>query len=153
MTPSTTASNAPPAAKATSKQPKLSKDLVLEASEAGLSGAPLRVEQKIPGKDNVGNWGDARGRVAWKFQLNAAGKYALSAVIATRAVSKLAVEASGQKFTADIPATGDWDKQQTVDLGTVTLTQTGVVELKLSPADQGTWKAVNIWQVELKPAK
>jgi len=135
------------------KEPVLSTDLTLDATEAGLTGPTLFLEQKVPGQTNIGRWNAAAARVRWKVRVPKAGAYAVRAVIATRAPSKLAVEAAGQTIQADLPATGEWDKQQTIEVGRLRFDKPGEYEVVARPADPATWKAVNLWKLELTPAK
>ena len=145
----------PPAAGKRARQtvPKLSSDLTLDADEAGLSGSRIAVEQKVPGSSNIGNWSRPGDRARWKVYIPAAGRYKVAAVIAARAASKLAVQIGDKKLTADVPATGAWDKQRTIDLGEVAIGQSGETRVVLSPAEDGTWKAVNVWKLVLAPVK
>jgi len=136
-----------------SRAAKLSKDLTLEATEAGLTGPRIRVEQKIPGQKNIGNWGRPEGEVRWKVQIGKAGAYTVTAVIAARQASRLALEAGGRTVEADVPATGSWDSQKTIEMGRVTFDKPGVHELVLRPSKAGGWKAVNVWKLVLAPAK
>ena len=152
------AATAPPPAPAAppKRRPKaarLSADLTLDASEAGLSGPLIRVEQKVAGADNIGNWGRPAARADWRVQIKQAGRYAVSAVIAARTASKLALEAAGQTLAADVPATGGWDKQRTIELGTLQIDRPGEHQVVLRPADPASWKAVNVWKLELAPAQ
>ena len=135
------------------KEPVLSTDLTLDATEAGLTGPTLFLEQKVPGQTNIGRWNAAAARVRWKVRVPKAGAYAVRAVIATRAPSRLAVEAAGQTIQADLPATGEWDKQQTIEVGRLRFDKPGEYEVVARPADPATWKAVNLWKLELTPAK
>ena len=143
-------SKAPPKA---SKAPKLSKDLTLDAAEAGLVGPKIFLEAKLPGEKNIGRWDSPNARARWRVQIRKEGPYLVQAVIAARAPSKLALEAAGQTLTADVPATGDWDKQQTIRVGTITFDKPGEYEVVLRPANPAKWKAVNLWKVELAPDK
>ena len=135
------------------KAPALSEDLTLDAAEAGLAGPKNTLEEKVAGRQNIGNWGDAQAQVRWRVQVAQAGAYAVSAVVAARLASKLAVDVAGQTIQADVPATGDWDKQQTIEMGKVTFEKAGEYDVTLRPADPGNWKAVNVWKLQLTPAK
>ena len=135
-----------------SKAAVLSKDLTLDATEAGLVGSRIRLEQKIDGQNNIGHWNNAREKAEWKVQIGKPGAYALSAVIAAVAESRLSVDVAGTTLSADVPATGGFVRQQTIELGQVTIDKAGVYPVVARPASQSTWKAVNVWKLELTPA-
>jgi len=145
----------PPAApsRRSSKAPKLSADLTLDASEAGLSGPIIKLEQKAAGSDNIGHWSRPDAQARWRVQIKQAGRYAVTATVAARMASKLALEAAGQTLAADVPPTGGWDKPRTIELGTIQIDKPGEHNVVLRPADPATWKAVNVWKLELTPAK
>ena len=155
LSPKAAVAPTPPPARGGTKQtkPTLSKDRTLEATEAGLSGPRIATEQKVPGETNIGNWSRPEARARWRVRIDEAGAYAVRATIAARAASKLAVEIAGQTIQASVPATGDWDKKQTVALGTVKVGKPGEYDVVLRPADAAGWKAVNVWTLELTPTK
>jgi len=136
-----------------SKAPILSDDLTLDAAEAALTGPQIRLEQKVPGQRNVGHWNNADARVVWTVRIKQAGRYAVKAVVAARAPTKLAMEVGGQTVAADVPATGDWTDQRTITIGTVSFETPGEHQVVLRAADPAAWRAVNVWKVELAPAE
>jgi len=148
---------APPPAKpdqaSTPTAPRLSTDLTLDAAEAGLSGPRIRVEAKVAGQKNIGNWSNASAQARWRVQIKQAGRYVVHAVVATTAPSKLAVAIGGRTLVADVPRTGAWDQQRTIELGTIAIEKTGECQIVLRPADRAAWKAVNVWKLTLAPAK
>jgi alpha-L-fucosidase len=135
------------------KKPKLSKDLTLEAGEVGLSGPGIRLETKGGGKPNIGFWDHPKAKATWQVQVKTPGRYAVKAVIAATAPSTLALDAGEQTLTADVPETGSWSEQKTIALGTIQFAKPGKHELVLRPAEPAKWKAVNVWTLELAPAK
>jgi len=136
-----------------SKEPTLSNDLTLDATEAGLSGPGVRLEQKVPGQQNIGFWDSAAAQVRWKVRIKQKGAYRIAAVVATRSPSGLALDVAGQTVTVELPATGAWDRQRTVQMGEVKLDKPGVYDVILRPAEADKWKAVNVWKLQLTPAK
>jgi alpha-L-fucosidase len=142
-----------PAAAARSKAPILSKDLTLDAAEAGLTGPNIRVEQKVAGEKNIGHWNNPKAQARWRVQIEQAGRYRITAVIAAQAPSKLAVDVAGRALTADVPNTGGWGEQRTIKVGEVKFDKPGVQELIVRPAEPTSWKAVNVWKLELTPVK
>jgi hypothetical protein len=144
---------APEATPERRKEPTLSNDLTLDATEAGLTGPGIRLEQKVGGKANVGFWDDPKARIRWQVAIRKAGRYAIRVTVATTNPSKLALEVAGQTLEADVPDTGGWDQPRTIAMGTVTLPKAGNAALTLRAAKHAAWKAVNVWKLELEPAK
>jgi len=134
-----------------SKQPTLSDDLTLDAAEAGLRGSRIFLEIKVAGRKNIGRWNNTDEKAVWKVRIPAKGTYTVKAEVAAVSPSRLAVDIAGRTATVDVPATGGFDKPQVVDAGKVTIDQAGEVEVVARPADPATWKAVNLWKLELAP--
>ena len=144
---------APEAPARPSRKAILSKDLTLDAAEAGLAGPNIRLEQKIEGEKNIGHWNGPNSRARWRVRIEKAGRYDITAVVAARAATKLAVEVAGKTLTADVPRTGDWTDKRTIEIGRAEFARPGEHEVVLRPADPDKWKAVNLWQVLLTAAK
>ncbi len=153
LNPSAAVAPPPPPAAKPSKAPVLSKDLTLDAAEAGLAGPRIKREQKVAGEDNIGRWNDPQASARWRVQIKQAGRYRVTAVVAARAASRLALEAGGRTLEADVPATGDWDKRQTIEVGEVNFDKPGKHDLLVRPAKPDEWKAVNLWKLELTPVQ
>ena len=152
LSPKAAVAPVPAEATAARKNPILSEDLVLDAAEAGLSGQGIRIEHKIPAQANIGHWGNSAAQARWRVRIRKAGPHTVRAVIATTAASRLTVELAGKTLEADVPATGSWTKQRTIDLGSVTFAKPGIYKVLLRAAKPHAWQAVNVWKLELAPA-
>ena len=135
-----------------STTPTLSDDLVLDASEAGLTGSRLTLETKVgQQRKNIGRWNDVDAKAVWKVRIPAKGTYNIKAEVAATSASRLAVDIAGQTVTVDVPDTGGYDAPRIIDAGKVTVDAAGEVEVTARPADPAKWKAVNLWKLELTP--
>ena len=137
---------------ARSTKPTLSKDLLLDATEAGLTGRSLRLESKGGDTKNIGHWNHDDSKAVWKVEIPKKGTYRIRAVVATTGASHMTIEAAGKTLTVAVPKTGSWTDRKTVDAGAVTFEKPGTHEVVARPV-KGKWKAVNLWQLELTPAE
>ena len=123
----------------------------LDADSAELHGK-LQVEHKgVP--SNIGFWDSAADWVSWKVKLDKAGSYQVSASCAATSESEFVVEAAGQQLVGKVPKTGDWGKFQRFDVGRIEIKQPGEQVVKVRPHDPKTWRAINLAEIVLKPAK
>ncbi|MCD6304514.1 MAG: alpha-L-fucosidase [Planctomycetes bacterium] len=146
----------PPAAtrhrKGKPRKAKLSQDLTLDATEAGLDGG-AGLEEKIPGQTNIGYWDNPASKVIWRVRIKEPGRYDLTAVVAALRPGKLAADVAGKTLRADVPATGAWNKQATLKFGRVEFKKAGDYDVILRPGDPDNWKAVNVWKLQLEPVR
>ncbi|MDH7570524.1 MAG: alpha-L-fucosidase [Armatimonadota bacterium] len=127
--------------------------LTLTATDADVHnvlGTDAKVESRY-GAPNIGFWTDARAWVSWRVRLDRPGAFAVAAEVAAPAASSLRVVAGGKSLTAEVPATGGFDRFQEVSLGRLLLEQPGEVELQVRP-EPNAWKAINLRRVILRPA-
>ena len=123
----------------------------LDANDAELHGTKIKVES-YEMRPNIGCWDKADEWVSWKVQIEKPGTYRISLDAATTHKGvEVAVEVAGQTVNAKIPQTGQWNKFQGCSAGKAEIKQSGVVSLKLRPADAAKWKAVNLRMVRLTP--
>ncbi len=126
---------------------------VLDADDAELHGERIKVETRGM-RANIGFWDESGEWISWKFQCDKAGAYQVSLDVSTvHAGVELAVEIGGQTLTAKVPRTGDWEKFQSVGAGRVQVKQPGIQSVKVRPKDTAAWKAVNLRNVRLTPAR
>lgn len=97
-------------------------------------GAGLIVESKSEGKPNIGGWVDDRSTASWKISAPK-GTYVVTAELgAPDAGNRLILDfGSGRKVEGEVPATGDWAKFRTVELGTVELDGDAELTLRAGP--------------------
>jgi alpha-L-fucosidase len=122
----------------------------MDADIHNVLGTDARVESKR-GPAFIGNWGDARAWVGWKFRIDRPGKFDVTAELAAEAPAQLQLAVAGQKLTAAVAATGGADRYQPVKLGQVQIAAPGEHDIELRP-DSKAWKAVNLRVVTLTPA-
>jgi len=128
----------------------LSKDLVLEAAEAQLTGPGLRLEKKsAESSKNIGFWNNPEGQAHWLVKIPEAGAYRIDALVATPQKSRMTLSVAGQTVTAEVPKTGSWTARKTIQFGRVHVNAPGEYELTLQPASADSWNAVNVWNLKL----
>ena len=55
-------------------------------------------------------------------------------------------QSARQPVNAEIASTGNWD----VMLGRIDFKEPGVYHVQLRPTSPATWKALNLWQLQLR---
>lgn len=123
----------------------------LTADDVDLHGEQIKVEQK-GSRTNIGFWDKANEWVSWKADVAKAGRFKVSAQVATvHKGAEFTVELAGQKLVGKPLPTSAWDKYSTVDLGTVEIKQPGIQTVSVRP-NAAAWKAINLIGLTLKPA-
>ena len=125
-------------------------ELILSVEDAVRDGSRLNLEGP-EGDRNIGFWDDSGESLHWLVRIREAGTYEVGGVFAAVSRSEAAVEVAGQVLKATIPATGDWRKKKDVGFGKLRFEKAGIYHLVLRPANRATWKAINVWQLELVP--
>jgi alpha-L-fucosidase len=126
--------------------------LILPVTLADIHGGGAQVEE-IGGQPNIGFWTNARDWVSWQFKLTRAGRFDVTASIATPAQSsRFDLAVADQKLTAEVSSTGSYQDFKTVKLGTIELKQPGTCELSIRPV-RNQWQAINLRLVTLRPAE
>ncbi|HZR21329.1 MAG TPA: alpha-L-fucosidase [Verrucomicrobiae bacterium] len=132
-------------------EPDAKGELTLPADAAEIHGDKLNTEDR-DGQMNLGFWDNPREWASWRVRLSKAGKFNVSASIATvNDGSELALEAGANLVSKKIEATGDWGTFKIFDLGTIDLPQGGQV-ISVRPKDASSWKALNLRSIRLKSA-
>jgi len=124
--------------------------IALPADKAVLEGDQIALETKVGSRQSIGFWDNPNERVHWLAKIPEAGVYTVYGEFASAAPSQVTFQAGRQSLTADVPNTGDWAKPKLVKLGPIEFKQPGVYHVTLRPASPSTWKAVNLWQVQLR---
>ena len=125
--------------------------LALPAPLAEIHGGQAQVESKY-GRPNIGFWTNARDWVSWQFQIEKAGRFDVTADVATPAAgSRFEITVGNEKLTVEVSSTGDYGSFKTVKLGTVQI-DPGVQELSIKPV-RDRWQPINLREVVLTPAK
>jgi alpha-L-fucosidase len=129
---------------------KLSEDTVLDATEAGLSGDRIQVEGP-DANPNIGWWDNAGDKAYWQVRIPRPGTYAVTATVSAPVATKLVVQVEGGKSAiGDIPVTGGFQSPRKVALGEISFSKAGVNKVTIRPVDRKSWKAINVWKLELK---
>jgi alpha-L-fucosidase len=124
--------------------------VTLAANEAVLDGDRIALETKAGDRRNIGFWDDAKETVHWLVRIPEAGTYTVRGEFAAAAGPiRLEIEVAGKEAAFDVPATGGWDRPVWVGAGTLAFERKGVFHLVLRPADPASWKAVNVWQLQM----
>ena len=104
--------------------------------EGALTGAITLAQ---PGPDAyLTDWTDSGWYLEYQVKVPAAGKWAVSAEVATETPVKLVLGVRDQKIPLDVPATGGKLSWKTVELGTLDL-PSGESTIQLKPG-KGDWK-------------
>ncbi len=124
--------------------------LALAPMDATLHGA-VNIERKAEGKDNFGFWLDKNDFVEWTFQAVRAGKYLVTSEIAAPAATNLDMIIGGKTVRSALAATGDYEKFQSMPLGTIEIAAPGKMTLQLKPG--ANWNAINLRALKIQPVQ
>lgn len=122
----------------------------LTAADADLAGGI----QYEAAKNSIGYWMNLGAVVTWTFHLDKAGIYKLTAEVACpddAAGSEVQVEIGGDQKKFKVPATGDWGKFVTVDLGNISLVRPGRMEGKVKGLTKVGLGVMNLRSLKLTP--
>ncbi len=126
--------------------------LTFSADDAILHGDQLKLEEQ-GGLPDIGFWENGNEWVSWNAQIAKPGAYKVRATTATIfSNAEFVVDAGGTTLAGSAPATGSWDKFQTIDLGQIRIQQPGDLVLKVRAKDAADWHAINLNSVSLTPA-
>jgi alpha-L-fucosidase len=126
-------------------------ELVLSADAAETHGDKLNTEDR-DGQMNLGFWDNASEWASWMVKVDKAGKFNVTASIATvNDGAELMIESGSNRTVGHIPATGDWGAFKIIDLGQIEIPQTGTQLIKIRPEAAATWKPINLRFVRLSP--
>lgn len=124
---------------------------VIEPGKALIEGTKICLQDK-GGRPNLGCWDDASERLHWLVWIRQAGTFAVRGEFSSAyADSSLRISLGGQSKIVPVPQTQGWFKPVFVDLGRFKFDRPGVYQLTLEPADAKSWRAVNVWQLQLAP--
>ncbi|WP_295128794.1 alpha-L-fucosidase [uncultured Chitinophaga sp.] len=102
---------------------------------------------------NFGFWTSNTSWMSWNIKGANPGSYTLEAEVATPARrSEVVVETQGDARSYKISSTGDYNKYQKVNMGTITVLSKGVTEIRLKAA-ASNWNAINLRNLTLTRVK
>jgi alpha-L-fucosidase len=126
-------------------------NLILSAEDAELHGDNLQLETR-GGRPDIGYWNDAGDFVSWTARVAKAGRFNISAVVATSdSDAEFVVEVGDQTLDVQPPMTGGWDNFRKVDLGQIEIKQPGDLSVKVRAKSGTKWKPINLNSVCLTP--
>ncbi len=101
--------------------------------------------------ENLGYWTDTEDTAEWRVKAPQAGAYAVSLDTAALGASKFVLAAGNRRLTIDVPATGDYDKFQSIRPGEIEL-EAGIQTIRIEAVAAG-WTPVNVTTIKLSPVK
>jgi alpha-L-fucosidase len=122
--------------------------LTFSPEDAILHGGNLKLEEQ-GGKPCIGYWDNGSEWISWNAQVAKAGTYNVKATIASIYGDAEFVVEARDALSAHPPATGGWDKFQTIDLGQVRVKQAGDLVVKVRAKDPANWRPINVNSVQL----
>ena len=126
--------------------------VTLSAEKAVLDGEQINTEQKN-GRTNIGFWDNPAESVHWLMSIRRPGLYRVRGEFAATNPTALRLRAGDRKLRVDVPRTGGWDRPRLVEMGRMRFETPGIVHVILEPANAKSWSAVNVWQIQLAPAR
>jgi hypothetical protein len=127
---------------------KASSPLRLAAAQAVIHGEQMKYEVG-PDRDNLGYWANPSDWAQWEFDIPRPGRFNLAAEIAALAPGRFQVLVGDEELAGTAPATGDYGRFQTVELGAVELAA-GKTSLAVRPIPEG-WQPMNLKSLDLTP--
>jgi putative heme-binding domain-containing protein len=127
-------------------------ELWLLAKDCEIYGKTLIFE---PQYGNLGYWQSDDDHAAWSFEIVRPGKYAVSLDYACEdgaAGQTVALDVGGERVTAKVPGTGNWDSYRQLELGRVDLAA-GVQPLVVRPDGRLGGPLIDLKSVRLRPVK
>lgn len=127
----------------------------LPAARALIYGNDLFYE-KTETKDNLGHWVNAADWAGWKVNVQRPGRFrVLATYAAPRGVDggTFSIGVGPEKVTGKVQATGAFEKFQEFEIGTLSLKQTGPVEIEVRAVEKPTAALMNLQRVKLVPVR
>ena len=103
-------------------------------------------------KDCVGHWTSETALVYWTFAAEKPGTFNVSGMVAGLEKSEFTVELAGQTKNVKIPATGNYEKFELLEIGNFNIQKPGEYQITFKPV-AGYWNPINMRAVQLKLAK
>jgi alpha-L-fucosidase len=103
-------------------------------------------------KDCIGSWTNEQERVYWTFDIEKPSTFNITAKTASEEDSEFMVEVNGQVQTVRIPATGNFDIFETLEIGNFEIKKSGSYKITFKPV-LGKWNGINLKDVVMTPIK
>ncbi len=131
-------------------KPDASGCISLGAEEGWIAGVTARMEKD----GNIGRWTDEKDSVLWGFMVDHPGEYRVSINYACSLDShgsQLEISIGNQKVFGTVAPTGGWQQYESNDLGTVTLSAPGKVEVRIKCLKKTGGAVMNLRGITLQP--
>ena len=141
-----------PVALATSLAQAADGTIVLSAADADIIGETARLEGDQ--EPNVGYWVNADDMLQWQLRVDRPGDYMVTVNLACdtgSGGSEYVVVVGGSAVVGKVEETGGWRNYETVKLGPMRLTQTGVIAAYVRALTKPNLAVMNLRSVVLKP--
>ena len=123
----------------------------LGCEAATLQGSTVRLDESAD-QYNIGSWNDPKDSIAWKLKVTKPGSYKVTVDMGSPDdATPFVVTAGSGTLNAQTVNTGGWNNYKPIEVGTISITDTGMVTLTLSPKSPETWKPFNLRSVRLEP--
>ena len=125
--------------------------MTFNAADAEVQGESAKFEDA---KKAIGFWTNANDVVTWNFKATKPGTYRLTAEVACDKDSEGSLVSAyfeDQEKQFVIKSTGDWTKFETVDLGTITIKQTGPTKISVKARMKPGYAVMNLRSLKLIP--
>jgi alpha-L-fucosidase len=101
---------------------------------------------------NIGSWLNPTETVDWKFEVGKAGRFDVTAEIASQGSGKFSLVIGDRSLDCKAPDTASYDRYREVTLGQIEIAAPGKTTLTVKPIAAG-WSPVNLKSITLTPAK
>jgi hypothetical protein len=128
--------------------------MVFSALDSKVVGKQAKLETH-PGNHRIGFWGNANDYVTWNGKSVDANRYAVELTYSTASPSgtEVALEIAGSTLNATLESTGSWYKYTTIPVGTLTVSETGQVDLAVKCTKKVGGAVMNLKAVTLRPVQ
>lgn len=123
--------------------------IALSASDADLHGHTLQLESRNS-LNNIGYWTNPQDWAGWDFNVTEPGTFEVTASIAAQGSGAFEIGIGKKTLQGKAPVTGEYQKFETVKLGTIEIPRRGKTTLSVRPVVDG-WQPLNLQLIELKP--
>jgi len=125
--------------------------VALEPAKATLEGGKIKT-QVNEGRENIGYWDNPGEKIHWLAWFDRPGTWQVRGEFSCAGgPSSLKITLADQSAMAEVPRTDGWFRPVFVGFGSIRIDQPGVHHLSLEAAEPSSWKAVNVYQLQLAP--
>ena len=123
-------------------------NLTLAARDAITTGSHLQYESNSE-KENLGYWTDSSDWAQWQVDIKKPGKFRVVMEVATeQGDGNFEISTGDQKLRGTAPKTGGYSTFQTIEVGTLEITNSGHTSIAIHPIAEG-WQPINLKSIQL----